>query len=382
MSRSLKPGNEASRAITSEIRVVEGTIEVRDRPRLKIETLANVDVSLAWPSISRSFGATGSFSWRGERIDGSLTLSDFYAALTGERSGVKIRVASPMIKGGFDGSASYVPAVKIEGVVSADSPSLRRAVNWASHKTLPGTGFERFSMKAQTSVLGHTVALSNVNIDLDGNAAEGVLTLTGSKRMLLQGTLAANEINLTPYIGGVVLRDGDQRGWSRAPLSFDGFDSIDFDLRLSASRAILAGTRAGRSALGATLREGRLSVSIGESQAFGGLVRGQISLAPHASGAEMRGQLQLTDVDLDDGLGTVFGIRRLEGRGDLTLALEGSGRSVEALTHSLNGTATLKAQKGFVTGLNVEQMLRRLERRPLSGWAISATGAHRSRTSR
>jgi AsmA protein len=38
-----------------------------------------------------------------------------------------------------------------------------------------------------------------------------------------------------------------------------------------------------------------------------------------------------------------------------------------AVTHGLNGTATLNASAGALTGINIEQLLRRLERRPLSG---------------
>ena len=77
--------------------------------------------------------------------------------------------------------------------------------------------------------------------------------------------------------------------------------------------------------------------------------------------------MQFVDVDLENCLGQVFGLHRLEGRGNLAVNLDGSGDSVLAVTHALNGTATLNAESGALTGINVEQLLRRLERRPLSG---------------
>src|SRR2546430_10350753 len=49
-------------------------------------------------SISRSFAATGQFDWRGERVDGSISASDFVAALSGDRSGLKARLASAPLK--------------------------------------------------------------------------------------------------------------------------------------------------------------------------------------------------------------------------------------------------------------------------------------------
>jgi AsmA protein len=60
-------------------------------------------------------------------------------------------------------------------------------------------------------------------------------------------------------------------------------------------------------------------------------------------------------------------MHKLVGRGNMTLNVDGSGDSVLALTSALNGTASLNAHAGALAGINVEQLLRRLERRPLSG---------------
>ncbi len=49
------------------------------------------------------------------------------------------------------------------------------------------------------------------------------------------------------------------------------------------------------------------------------------------------------------------------------MALDATGNSVLALTRTLNGTANLTGRQGSLVGWNVEQLLRRLERRPLSG---------------
>jgi AsmA protein len=85
--------------------------------------------------------------------------------------------------------------------------------------------------------------------------------------------------------------------------------------------------------------------------------------------------MQFLDVDLADCLGQIFNMRKLEGRGDLALDVNASGDTVLAVTHALNGTATLNAQSGALDGLNVEQLLRRLERRPLSGNGGFRTGS-------
>jgi AsmA protein len=108
-------------------------------------------------------------------------------------------------------------------------------------------------------------------------------------------------------------------------------------------------------------------VTVGEAQAYGGVIQGSLALANFESGVDVKSQLQFTDVDLESCLGQLFGLRRLEGKGNISLSVEGSGQSVLAVTRTLNGTATLTGTDGAIAGLNVEQLLRRLERRPLSG---------------
>jgi AsmA protein len=71
----------------------------------------------------------------------------------------------------------------------------------------------------------------------------------------------------------------------------------------------------------------------------------------------------------------LFGINRLSGHGNLNVSLVASGSSPFGLMQSLDGTATLIGHDGAISGFNVEQLLRRLERRPLSGAGSFRTGS-------
>ena len=354
-------------AAFSEMRIDNGTVVVRDKAHKIDETLRNVEFSLAWPSISKSFGATGRFMWHDQPVDTSITLADFPAALAGSRTGLKLRLAGSPLKAAFEGSISVTPTLKIEGTLAADAASLRDALIWTGQQPLPGGGFGRFAIKAQTNVVGGTIGLSSVNVELDGNSAEGVLTFATDGRKTLQGTLAADTLDLTPYVSTVRLLTANQREWSTNRITLDGLSGIDFDLRMSAAKVVVSNAKIGRTAVGANLRGGHLVVTVGEAQAYGGVIKGSVALAIFEQGVDVKSQLQFTDVDLESCLGQLFGLRRLEGKGNISLAVEGTGESVLAVTHTLNGTAGLTGANGAIAGLNVEQLLRRLERRPLSG---------------
>jgi AsmA protein len=369
LARALGP--KANRPVNAssftEIRITQGTIAVDDAARGITETFRDVELALAWPSISKSFAATGHFVWHDEPIESSITLTDFAAALAGDRSGLKVRLTGAPVKFGFEGNWSTQPTLKIEGTLAADSPSLRDTFRWAGLKPLSGGGFGRFALKAKTNVSGGTIALSTVNVDLDGNVAEGVLAFATDGRQTLQGTLAADELDLTPYINTIRLLTNNDRDWNRVPLVIDGLTGVDLDLRLSAARITLGRAKLGRTAVAINLRAGKLLVTIGESQAFGGMLKGSLALAASGAGAEFKSQLQFVDVDLEKCLGDIFQFRRLDGRGDIAVAIDATGNSVLAMTRTLNGTASLNGRQGSLVGWNVEQLLRRLERRPLSG---------------
>ncbi len=143
IARTMKPGAD-NQVSFSEIRIQDGTLDYEDLGHHMTEKLDDIDLSLAWPSISRSFAATGQFDWRGERIDASVSASDFIAALSGDRSGAKVRLASAPLKLAFDGTIANRTSLMLEGTLTVDTPSLRNALRWTGQTPPGGSGFRPF----------------------------------------------------------------------------------------------------------------------------------------------------------------------------------------------------------------------------------------------
>jgi AsmA protein len=368
LAHALEP-NPSRSASFSEIGIHDGTIAVYDSSKRLTQQLDDVEFQVAWPSISRTFAANGQFTWRDQPVDASLTLSDFQAALAGQRSGVKLRLSSAPLNLAFDGAASKQPALKMEGTLNLDSPTLREALSWAGNSRVPFGGFGRFALRAQSDIGDGVVSLTNVNVELDGNRAEGVLTLATDDHRGIQGTLASDSIDLTPYVMGTRLMPANMRAWDRLPIALDGLSDFNLDLRLSTASIKVGGVQLGRTAVATNVRDGKLNVNIVESQSFGGVAVGSFGLGSANGGVEATSHLRFENVDLAACLGQIFGVHKLEGRGTLAVDIAGSGASVWALTRTLNGTVSLNAHDGTLDGINVEQVLRRLEKRPLSGGA-------------
>ena len=375
LTRTMKPGADNQLSF-SEVRIQDGVLSYDDPAGRVTENVGDIDLSLAWPSISRSFAATGQFDWRGERVDGSVSVSDFIAALSGERSGLKARLSSAPLKIAFDGAIANRTSLVMEGTLTADSVSLRNALRWTGQGPPAGTGgFGRFALRARANVVGPSLALTNVNIELDGNVAEGVMTWSNNGRQMLQATLAAGALDFTPYVSTVRLLAGGQRDWNRQLFDLNALNTPDIDMRLSAAKVTVGKSTLGRTALGANLRGGTLALSVGEAQMYGGVAKGSFNVARSDAVVDLKAQFQFIDVDLLSCTSELFGLTKLTGRGNLGVALEATGNSPFALAQSLDGTATLTGHDGAISGFNVEQLLKRLERRPLSGGGSFRSGS-------
>ena len=372
--RTMKPGAD-NQVSFSEIRIQDGVLAYEDAANHVKEGLDDIDLSLAWPSISRSFAATGQFDWRGERVDGAISASDFVAALSGDRSGLKARISSAPLKLAFDGTVADRTSMMMEGTLTVDSTSLRNALRWTGQAPPGSGGFGRFALKARANVVGASIALTNVNVELDGNVAEGVMTYSNNGRQTLQATLAAGALDFTPYISTFRLLASGAHDWNRQLFDLNSLSSTDLDMRLSAAKVTVGSTRLGRTALGANLRGGALALSVAEAQMYGGIAKGSFGIARSDAIADVKAEFQFSDVDLQACAAELFGVNKLSGRGNINVSLTASGSSPFGLAQSLGGTATLNGHDGAIAGFDAEQLLKRLERRPLSGGGNFRSGS-------
>jgi AsmA protein len=358
-----------------EIRFVNGTVHFKNGDAYRAEPFADVDAALAWSG--SGFTATGSFRWRGQPVTLSMAVNDLAVLERGERSGFRLRMETDAAKIGFDGGIAYRNGLQADGTVAAEANSLRTMISHLSTKPpITRDGFGPFKLKAQAAIAANSVALSGLTVELDGNRAEGGLTIkqagTGT---VVQATLASESADFTPYSGGFAMTGADGSDWSREPIELAGLEAFDLDVRFSAARVAVRKTELSRVAATATLRNGALTVAVGDARFHGGVLRGRAMLARNSEGEpHVKIDGSVTNFDLAPGLSALTNIERLEGKGSLTLALEGSGPHMHAITRGLAGGATLAAAGGALTGINVEQVLRRLERNPLSGVAEFSGG--------
>ncbi|HEX5778819.1 MAG TPA: AsmA family protein [Xanthobacteraceae bacterium] len=351
-----------------EIRFENGTVQFRGGNYA--EPLTHVDAAVA--SAGAGLNATGSFQWRGQPAAFSLSISDLTALERGNRSAVRLRVDGEALKLGFDGGVAYRNGLQADGTVAAEATSLRTVLTQLL-ATPPVTrgGFGPFKLKGQLAIAANTASVTKLAVELDGNRAEGGLTIKPSgERMAVQATLATDLADFTAYSGGFAMTDESGRDWSRELIDLSGLDSLDLDMRFSAARVLVRKTELARVAATASVRSGTLTLTLGDARFHGGALRGRATIGRNLAGeADVRIEGSVTNFDLAPGLATLANVSNLEGKGNLNVALRSHGDHMQALTSDLDGTVTLEASGGALTGINIEQVLRKLERNPIAATA-------------
>ena len=147
-------------------------------------------------------------------------------------------------------------------------------------------------------------------------------------------------------------------------------------MRLSAAKVTVGSTKLGRTAFGANLRSGALALSVGEAQMYGGIAKGSFGIARSDAVADVKAQFQFTDVDLQACASeSVRHHQAVRPRQSQCLAGGLGRRARSASPNRSTARATLTGHDGAIAGFNVEQLLKRLERRPLSGGGNFRSGS-------
>lgn len=205
-----------------------------------------------------------------------------------------------------------------------------------------------------------TMHLTGADLTLDQNAFAGdlALSLTGDKPHVT-ADLTTGAFDLTSLTDD----DGDADaapGWSTDPIDLGALDTIDGDFALTAASVDLGTAQIGRSRITATLRNGILTADIREMAAYGGALAGQVAFSGR-NGVSMNGDITASGVALQAFMAHFLGFDRITGAGDLAVAFDGSGGSVDALMNSLSGKGQIAFGQGELLGIDLVAMLRNLD---------------------
>ncbi len=366
---------KADQARLGVVSFVDGAAQLR-RAGQVVETLSAIDATLDWRTVSSPAALDGAAMWRGRRIALALWIARPSELLRGELSSATAQVRATDIDLAANGALALGARPHFEGRIVASTPSARGLFELAGATPPAFVGRGAASIDCECSASAAALSLSTVKLALGPNTFTGALALRlDEPRPLLTGTLAAKSLSMLSAFAEAPRLVGADRHFSRDPFDARAQESVDLDLRLSANEVSFARLRAQDVAGALMLKDGKLDLSIADARFYKGAVKARLAVEPRGQGgAEVKASLIARGVDWGAIDWEQFGAARLAGLADVTLTLEGAGASPDQLARALSGQGDIKLTNGEILGLDVERVLKRMERRPLSTAADIRSG--------
>jgi AsmA protein len=242
----------------------------------------------------------------------------------------------------YRGRLVKAPDLVAAGTMEANLPSAKRlfsplgALSWPSW--LPDTAFH---VRGPVFVTSRGVDFESAEFTIGRSRFAGGMSLrmAADGRPSLSGTIAATLVEF-----------GDLSPVRPELVTLPAFGLLpDLDLRMSARRVRVGGTRFDAIAVGLILADRRLDLTVSQGLEGEAGAKLHIVATPDAKGIAIKAQAASESIDVGSVLSSLSSRPVLTGTGSFNLALEGRGGNLDALQRTLSGKAALQMKKGVLS---------------------------------
>ncbi len=172
------------------------------------EIASAVTGRVVWPSLQQAMSLSGTAVWRGESISVEVESSAPLDLVGGRTGDVRAALKSGPLDLTFAGSAAIGPSMFCDGRFVANTPSLRRALEWSGRDIKAGSSIGAVRMDGRAICGNWRLKLEDAAITLGGNAGTGVLDASFAQAVpSISGTLAFQTIDLGSFLSAFVPLD-------------------------------------------------------------------------------------------------------------------------------------------------------------------------------
>ena len=377
--RAMPPDSLIGRAIRSRsgpsfggdqrlgaVTLLEGTATLVSRTPRHLPSFSDIDVTLDWRDLDSPATLTGTARVADTPTDIAAWIEQPSALMRGDRSATSLRLHSAPLDLSASGDVVGASSTSFKGHVAASAPSLAGLVALGGRSGALPAAFADLAVNSDATVAvdragAVTLDLPTLHLTADGNSYEGTLAYRGTGTPLLSGTLATDQLALQPFLARLPPLLDPDRAWSDATLMPSAAPSpLQLDLRISASHLRLPPFTVDNAALSVMTRGQRTEIRLNEGEAYGGALKGRLSIGLSPDGFSLRGAGALDGADASalgwDLVGRQVAAGSLSGAG----AFESGGADVAALMAHLKGWVRGSATDGDITGADLGLGLRAL----------------------
>ena len=269
-------------------------------------------LELGLPGQNDAMALNGSARWRGETVRVTARLAQPRDLANGGRSEILIGLTAPLLAVSLEGVANGGALAQVNGQFTASSANPAAMAAWF------GEG-EALWPSAPFATAG------------SARFARELVALTMNKFTIGKTQLEGN---------------------------------VAVDLRLSATSAKIGRIAVSNLGMALMVRDRKADLVLAGADYAGGTMKGRMSISDADGRLDLKLQGHIDAVDLARALAP-FGAKRMNGTVHAHMQLETRGSSDLELWRGLDGRASLTIKQGDLVGINVPEILRRIEKRPL-----------------
>lgn len=342
-----------------------GSLSVITNPGSEPERITSINGQIVWTGDDTPLDFNLSAILRGQEItlDGRNEMP--LSFLAGENVAVNVNMKSDMFNLNYIGDIELGGQVFIMGNVSADSPSVRRVLEWSGSEIIPGAALGQVEFEAEVSGSLSAAKFNDLIIRIGDNRGLGILdfTLPDDAPPMINGTLAFNNLDIGTFL----------RAFTPFPESSEDIaDTIDtrflkqvgLDLRLSAQSANFGPIEMSNLAAGVQVNQEIATFNIGDANAYDGQIFAKVSISE--KGIDGGGEISFSSrgINLGDVLETLAINGPLpHGIGNIDLKLRSDTPLWATTVSDIKGNITIDISEGEIPGLDLELIQQLAEKR-------------------
>lgn len=343
-----------------------GTIEFREGRILIVgndgerELVSSLGGKASWPALNRAGSVSARGIWRGESVGLELSADQPLTLFAGSTTRVTAALDASPLRFSFDGKVTPSGTGFVDGTASLSSPSLRRLLEWSETQIPPGAAVGTASIAGRVIGDKQRLKIENTQLSLGGHPGNGILEFSfGGKVPSIGGTLAFDSFDLHSFLSAFMRLPGEESQWSD-PMDLEFSEQIAIDLRLSAAKATAGPVTLSQVAATAQIKDGLVAFDVSDASAFGGTIQAGFHVEHRDDGDRSEVRFLANDVEMR-ALSGLAGLARIEpqGKGSVSVLLEGPVGSWESLVQEAQGSITLKLGNGQIGGLDPAAFLDR-----------------------
>lgn len=362
-----KAGNDLSRIVLGTISIKDSSITYRKAGKKPV-TLEKINLTVNSDGFDSELKASFDALYNGGMIGADATIENPNAFLAGTATGLKADIHVPETVLTFKGTAALGEAVTAKGALGAKIANLPKLTQWATGKASGGIG--SVEVKGELNAANNSYALAGASFRVDSITATGdVRANLGATVPSIKGKLALGTLDLDA-LGGKKGSDAAASvavdaapakpaaagaGWSNDPIDLSALRSANADVSLSANEITSGKVKLGATSFRILLNDGVLNVNDIATSLYGGTASGNVKAS---AGGAVAVNLAAKNIQIEPLMTALSGKSRLAGSTNLTLNVNGTGKSQRAIVSSLGGNASLSVENGAILGINIGKFLR------------------------